>query len=382
MNVPRVESSTAARSQQRSQTFPRQGSLQGPSSRRLSVKLNAPNALNTAPSLNSRKGKARDRPLPGVQFGRRTANAERKWHSKSCTELTTSALSETVVPEAEEQNIPLEKRLTNEKLRHLEQVFHEADEDGGGRLGMDKFRIIMRQAMGDHLTNQELDIIFLSYMLLQHLQKDYISQAMQEKPLPKVPRFVPNMNRYQSFNDYIVQIQNMPIPCPRPRHARHGSRGHWREIRVGHQRRRGPFWTMAMKHVKRFKLEAPPRSVGPWVVDTVYMSKVHMVVITTTAATITFYDLTTKFEPIKVVTALEVRRYLYRLLGRPKGLQTFCPTVGRYQGQRHCTRVLRLFRHLLPAGQPQPERYSRVFQPASERTILWSQGVQGPEGPR
>ena len=36
----------------------------------------------------------------------------------------------------------MEESLTNEKLQRLEQIFEEADEDGGGGLDMEEFRYI------------------------------------------------------------------------------------------------------------------------------------------------------------------------------------------------------------------------------------------------
>ena len=53
-------------------------------------------------------------------------------------------------------------QLTNEKLKKLQSIFAEADEDGGGGLDMDEFRTAMRQTMGDpNITDTELDMIFM-----------------------------------------------------------------------------------------------------------------------------------------------------------------------------------------------------------------------------
>ena len=105
----------------------------------------------------------------------------------------------------------LEDQLTNEKLKQLEQIFEEADEDGGGGLDMDEFRQAMRVAMGDQLTDHELDILFmkvdtncdgtvdwdeyLSYMLLEYRGKDDMNIHNLSKPFPKTPYVVPNMTR-------------------------------------------------------------------------------------------------------------------------------------------------------------------------------------------
>ena len=54
-----------------------------------------------------------------------------------------------------------EDQLTNEKLQELHSIFEDADEDGGGGLDMEEFRTAMRKAMGDGLTDHELDLIFM-----------------------------------------------------------------------------------------------------------------------------------------------------------------------------------------------------------------------------
>ena len=55
----------------------------------------------------------------------------------------------------------LEGQLTNDKLRELERIFEDADEDGGGGLDMDEFRNAMRKAISQSLTDRELDIMFM-----------------------------------------------------------------------------------------------------------------------------------------------------------------------------------------------------------------------------
>lgn len=106
----------------------------------------------------------------------------------------------------------LEDQLTNDKLKQLQKIFEEADEDGGGGLDMDEFRTAMRQAMGDHLTDHDLDTMFmkvdtncdgtvdwdeyLSYMLLEYREKDAMNFQQQHKPLPPFPIAVPNMSRW------------------------------------------------------------------------------------------------------------------------------------------------------------------------------------------
>ena len=67
--------------------------------------------------------------------------------------------------EGPEQNMHLEEQLTHEKLIELQKIFEEADEDGGGGLDMDEFRHAMRKAMGAHLSDREMDQIFMKVVI-------------------------------------------------------------------------------------------------------------------------------------------------------------------------------------------------------------------------
>ena len=62
-------------------------------------------------------------------------------------------------------DLKLEDQLTNEKLKKLERIFEEADEDGGGGLDMEEFRNAMRDAMGQPLRDHELDLLFMKVRL-------------------------------------------------------------------------------------------------------------------------------------------------------------------------------------------------------------------------
>ena len=58
----------------------------------------------------------------------------------------------------------MEDKMTEEKLRELQQIFEDADTDGEGGLDMDEFRTAMRRTMGDRITDHELDILFMKVM--------------------------------------------------------------------------------------------------------------------------------------------------------------------------------------------------------------------------
>ena len=129
-------------------------------------------------------------------------------------------------PKMADNETPLEDQLTNEKLIQLQRIFEEADKDGGGGLDMEEFRTAMRQAMGQHLTDEDLDLIFmkvdtncdgtvdwdeyLSYMLLEYREKDTMNFMATEKPLPRDMKIVQNMNLYQRYHDSIVKVNLLP----------------------------------------------------------------------------------------------------------------------------------------------------------------------------
>ena len=52
-------------------------------------------------------------------------------------------------------------QITRERLQALESIFAEADVDRGGHLDRDEFRRAVRCTMGAHLTDMEIDAIFM-----------------------------------------------------------------------------------------------------------------------------------------------------------------------------------------------------------------------------
>ena len=228
-------------------------------------------------------------------------------------------------PNADEndQDKKLEEQLTNEKLVKLEQIFEEADQDKGGGLDMDEFRNAMRLAMGDHLTDQDMDALFmkvdtncdgtvdwdeyLSYMLLEYQEKDHMNFMTQEKTFPSRCRVIPDVCKYQRFNDNIVQIIFMPdmqknksnlyVPTADESHGKYCTVT--KEGTVN-------FWTGELSHLRGFKAAkiTQSKAVGIWVVDLVYLSNLNMLVIATTSATIAVFN--TKGELTKRITELEI----------------------------------------------------------------------------
>ena len=57
--------------------------------------------------------------------------------------------------------VGIEEETTKEQLKRLGDIFQEADEGGQGGLPIVAFRKAMRMTMGDHVTNEELDMIFM-----------------------------------------------------------------------------------------------------------------------------------------------------------------------------------------------------------------------------
>ena len=139
--------------------------------------------------------------------GRRVESGKR---SKTPQQTVTDEASSSS-DEEETHTQRLEDQLTDGKLKQLQEIFEIADEDGGGGLDMEEFRIAMHKALGDHLTTDELDKMFmkvdtncdgtvdwdeyLSYMLLEYREKDAMNFLRQPRPFPMTANVVPNMSR-------------------------------------------------------------------------------------------------------------------------------------------------------------------------------------------
>ena len=54
--------------------------------------------------------------------------------------------------------------------RVLQSIFEEADDDDDPGLDMEEFRVAMRRAMGPHLSDDEIDAIFMKATTLSHSQ--------------------------------------------------------------------------------------------------------------------------------------------------------------------------------------------------------------------
>ncbi|XP_028518792.1 WD repeat-containing protein 49 [Exaiptasia diaphana] len=110
--------------------------------------------------------------------------------------------------------IKLEDQMNNENLEMLQQIFEEADEDGGGGLDLDEFRQAMIKTMagkGELPDDHQLSIIFMkvdancdgtvdweefcSYMLLENQLKDVMTSEDREMEFPFPAREIPSAHR-------------------------------------------------------------------------------------------------------------------------------------------------------------------------------------------
>ncbi|XP_074662765.1 cilia- and flagella-associated protein 337-like [Tubulanus polymorphus] len=214
-------------------------------------------------------------------------------------------------------SVKLEEQITNEKLTNLQQIFEEADEDGGGGLDIDEFRYAMRQTMGA-VDDHELEIVFmkvdtncdgtvdwdeyLSYMLLEYKEKDQMTSMLQEKPFPKSLKDVECNHR-----DDITTITFLPSLI-----NRHGNSAddidylHGRYITISKE---GVInlWSLDMNHLKTYHANGSnERTRSIWVTDLVCMPNVSMVAIASTQRDIALYDLNaSKFEKHYRISGLD-----------------------------------------------------------------------------
>ena len=56
-------------------------------------------------------------------------------------------------------------QMLNLRAICLQSIFEEADDDDDPGLDMEEFRVAMRKAMGPHLTDDEIDTIFMKVVL-------------------------------------------------------------------------------------------------------------------------------------------------------------------------------------------------------------------------
>ena len=223
----------------------------------------------------------------------------------------------------------LEDQLTNDKLQELQGIFEEADEDGGGGLDMDEFRNAMRKAMGAHLTDKELDQLFmkvdtncdgtvdwdeyLSYMLLEYREKDQMLMESQ-KPFPKDIRKVRNMSRYQRYSDAMIRVTFAPsVKKENNTLYRPLDDGNGKYITVSKDGIIN-FWTLDLKHIRNFRVERQRPTKyhqhlkgGVWVTDLVLMSNLNMIVISTSASDVIFYaTLRNKISAVRCIVDMEI----------------------------------------------------------------------------
>ncbi len=201
---------------------------------------------------------------------------------------------------------PLEDQLTHEKLLRLEQIFDEADEDDGGGLDMEEFRHAMRLTMGDHVTDEELDMIFmkvdtncdgtvdwdeyLTYMLLECREKD-IMQAQAKQPFPREVKVVGGDNPRDSVIR-ILFIPNVIVPGQR-------DEANYKRLDMAHGRYAAAskdgfvnFYSAEFKLLSCRTVEpVPPHKKSVWVTDIAVMACAHMLVAGTTSRDIIFYDI-------------------------------------------------------------------------------------------
>lgn len=216
------------------------------------------------------------------------------------------------------QSARLEDQMNNDHLKKLQNIFEDADEDGGGGLDIDEFRGAMRKTMGSGVDDHELEILFmkvdtncdgtvdwdeyLSYMLLEYQEKDTMTTMAQGKPFPNPAHLVSS-----SHKDIITSVSFIPTLSNRQCNAvdsidqtvgRYASMS--KEGVVN-------FWGMDMSHLKTIHIEAGrEKSKRLWLTAMVPLPNVNMMAVSSTERDITLYDTNAnKFDKIFQVTQLQ-----------------------------------------------------------------------------
>ncbi|XP_030855252.1 WD repeat-containing protein on Y chromosome isoform X3 [Strongylocentrotus purpuratus] len=213
--------------------------------------------------------------------------------------------SKTSMSGKQEVGARLEDEMNNDHLQKLQEIFEEADEDGGGGLDIDEFRGAMRKIMGegmDEVDDKELAIVFmkvdancdgtvdwdeyLSYMLLEYQERDHMSNLFKDRiPFPK-----PLKNIFSNHRDMIAKIgfyQTINL-----RHGGIADEGetNGRHISVSKEGIIN-FWNMEMNLLKSVTLELPrEKTKAMWLTDMICMPNVNMIAISSTEREISFFD--------------------------------------------------------------------------------------------
>ncbi|XP_033640138.1 WD repeat-containing protein on Y chromosome-like [Asterias rubens] len=212
----------------------------------------------------------------------------------------------------------LEDEMNNDHLHKLQEIFEEADEDGGGGLDIDEFRQAMRKIMGEGMVDdKELAIVFmkvdancdgtvdwdeyLSYMLMEYQERDHMSNLFKEIPFPKPLREI-----HSNHRDMLSKVgfyQNLNL-----RHGNLHDEGEHggRYISVSKEGVIN-FWSMDMHLQRSVTIEQPREKTKPmWLTDMVCMPNVNMIAVSSTERDISFYDVNaTKFDRCFQVSGLD-----------------------------------------------------------------------------
>ncbi|XP_014668843.1 PREDICTED: WD repeat-containing protein on Y chromosome-like [Priapulus caudatus] len=218
----------------------------------------------------------------------------------------------------ESQSARLEDQMNNDHLIKLQNMFEEADEDGGGGLDIDEFRGAMRKTMGGNVDDHELDILFmkvdtncdgtvdwdeyLSYMLLEYQEKDTMTTMAQGKPFPN-----PATLYASTHKDIITSIAFIPTLSNRQCNAVDGidqTVGRYASLS-----KEGAvnFWGMDMSHLKTIHLDPGKSKAKPlWLSDMVSLPNVNMLAVSSTERDIYLYDTNAnKFDKMFQITQLQ-----------------------------------------------------------------------------
>ncbi|KAK2181266.1 hypothetical protein NP493_404g02060 [Ridgeia piscesae] len=206
--------------------------------------------------------------------------------------------------------------MTQQQMQHLGAIFKAADERGKRGLTIRAFRKAMHLTMGDLMTDEDLDMIFMkvdmnsdgtvdweeftSYTLRKCRERDQM-KSMGLKPFPRFVRVIPSDHRVS-----VIRIVIVPYMIG----------GHTTTMSVANNAK-GRYvacdkdgtvtsWSMTMERKSTRKvLPASALHTSVWVTDMASLPCFHILVFSTTAGDIQFYDTnTTSFERLSRVTSL------------------------------------------------------------------------------
>lgn len=186
------------------------------------------------------------------------------------------------------------------RFKQLQETFDEADERNG--LNLNEFRDAMRRTVGNKMTDDELELLFMkldascdglvdwdeyvTYNLLEYQGKTLMKEMMRERPFRAETRSFPSRHRESIVAiDYYPNVRKRDGKC-------FISYTNGRYITLSKEGILS-IWTLQMKCITTFNcmVDIGDRATQPWIVGLACLYNVGMIALSSTDRDITIFDI-------------------------------------------------------------------------------------------